>query len=63
MAVGATVGVIVGVIGKCSVKACSRPASRHVELLTAGHEVIAGVVCEHCARATTAAVFLLDLIA
>jgi hypothetical protein len=25
--------------------------------------VIAGVVCEHCARASSAAVFLLDLIA
>jgi hypothetical protein len=55
--------VIVGVIGNCSVKACSRPASRHIELVTAEHDVIAGVVCEHCALATSAAVFLLDLIA
>jgi hypothetical protein len=55
--------VIVGVIGNCSVKACPRPASRHVELVTDHHEIIAGVVCEHCALATSAAAFLLDLIA
>jgi len=55
-------GRIVGVIGTCSAGCCARPAVRHIELVTA-HGRIAGVVCEHCARATSSAVFLLELIA
>jgi hypothetical protein len=53
---------IVGVIGVCSVGNCSRPAVRHVEVLT-GRGPIAGIVCERCALATSSALFLLELIA
>jgi hypothetical protein len=50
------------VIGVCSAGNCCRPAVRHVEVLTA-RGVIAGIVCEQCALATSSALFLLELIA
>jgi hypothetical protein len=53
---------IIGVIGMCSVAACSRPAARHLELLGA-QRTIAGVLCERCALVTLSAFFLVDLIA
>ncbi|HEY2303291.1 MAG TPA: hypothetical protein VGH66_15430, partial [Acidimicrobiales bacterium] len=52
----------IGVIGQCSVSACSRQAVRHVHVRTRRSLSVAGVVCEHCARATTSAAFLLDLL-
>jgi hypothetical protein len=55
-------GRIVGAIGSCSVGSCSRPAVRHLELVTA-RGLLTGVVCERCAVATSSAVFLLRLIA
>jgi hypothetical protein len=57
-----TEGRIVGVIGVCSAGGCTRPAVRHVELMSGGGEV-AGIVCDRCARATLSALFLLELIA
>jgi hypothetical protein len=55
-------GRIVGVIGICSAGGCSRPAAGHIALDTSRGALV-GVVCEQCAAATSAAVFLLDLIA
>jgi len=54
---------IIGVIGQCSVSACSAQAARHIEIHTRRSITISGVVCEHCAQATTFAAFLLDLLA
>lgn len=53
---------IIGVIGQCTVSSCSRQAARHVVLRTRRSVTISGVVCEHCAQATTLAAFLLDLL-
>jgi hypothetical protein len=36
---------------------------RFVEFATDRHGTLAGSVCEHCAEATSSALFLLDLIA
>jgi hypothetical protein len=55
-------GRIVGVIGTCSAGACARPAVHHIDLTTL-HGRVAGVVCDRCAKATSSAVFLLELIA
>jgi hypothetical protein len=52
---------VIGVIGQCSVSACSRQAARHV-LLATRRWTVSGVVCEHCAQATSSAAFLLDLL-
>jgi hypothetical protein len=57
-----TDGRIVGVIGTCSAGGCRRPAVHHVDLETGGGRLV-GVVCERCARVTSAALFLLRLIA
>jgi hypothetical protein len=54
---------VIGVIGRCSAPGCCRPAARHVELPTARAGTIRGAVCERCARVSSAAAFLLDLIA
>jgi hypothetical protein len=55
-------GRIVGVIGVCSAGHCSRPAVRHLELVTSQGRLV-GAVCERCAQATVSAIFLLSLIA
>jgi hypothetical protein len=55
-------GRVIGVIGMCSVAACTRPAARHLELRGA-QRMVAGVLCERCALATLSAFFLVDLIA
>jgi hypothetical protein len=52
----------IGVIGQCTVSSCSRQAARHVLIRTRRSVTIAGTVCEHCARATALAAFLLDLL-
>jgi hypothetical protein len=54
---------IIGVIGQCSVSACSRQAARYLVIRTRRSNTISGVVCEHCAQATASAAFLLDLLA
>jgi hypothetical protein len=59
---GVRAGVI-GVIGRCSATGCCRPAAHHVELRTARAGTVRGAVCERCARVSSAAAFLLDLIA
>ena len=56
-------GPIIGVIGECTVSSCSRQAARHVLLGTRRSITISGAVCQHCAEATWAAAFLLDLLA
>jgi hypothetical protein len=53
---------IIGVIGQCTVSSCSRQAARHLLLSTPRSMTLSGAVCEHCARATTLAAFLLDLL-
>jgi hypothetical protein len=53
---------IIGVIGQCSVSSCSRQAACHVVVRTRSAGTITGAVCEHCARATSSAAFLLDLL-
>ena len=50
------------VIGRCSVASCQRPASTHL-VLAAGSRTLAGAVCDHCARASKLALFLLDTLA
>jgi hypothetical protein len=60
--VSQSVGVI-RVIGRCSVASCPRAAVRFVEFATDRYGTLAGSVCEHCAEATSSALFLLDLIA
>jgi hypothetical protein len=53
---------VIGVIGRCSVPACSRQAARYLVIRTRRSITISGVVCEHCAQATVSAAFLLDLL-
>ncbi len=48
------------VIGRCTVANCGRAATEHVTI-SVGLDVVAGVVCDHCATATERAAFLLDL--
>ena len=53
-------GAQVAVIGWCRVARCRRPASRHLQL-RAGDTELVGAVCEHCARMTEAAAFLVGM--
>jgi hypothetical protein len=51
----------IGVIGRCRVASCRRPATVHVVL--PGPHGVAGAVCERCGRVTSLAGFLLELMA
>ena len=50
----------VAVIGQCVVASCNRPAVTHL-VVHVGRRRLAGIVCEHCERATRGAAFLLEL--
>jgi hypothetical protein len=51
----------IGVIGRCGVASCRRPASVHIVL--PGPHCVAGAVCERCGRMSILAGFLLALMA